>query len=136
MLNLKNLNVNTLYSATITLTERLASHVAKADCVKCDYQIEQFDRYLLLDLSTTAQLELVCQRCLKHYIYSYENYSQLALCYSEQVAEEMLSQYETVVIVNNHISLVDIITDELHLIPPQLHADDRDCDKEVRGFIN
>ncbi|MDI9818206.1 MULTISPECIES: DUF177 domain-containing protein [unclassified Legionella] len=118
----------------IKLQERLPAHVASPCSINCQFSVESFDHYYLLTLSVDTLLELTCQRCLKEFSYHYLNLTKLAICDSEEMAEELMERYECIV-ANNHIDLQELVTDELHLYAPELHPEMIHCDGEINKFI-
>ena len=113
---------------SLVLEQRLPLFI-KAPChVDCHYQLEKEKGYFLLRLRVSGLLTIVCQRCLSDFIYDYTNETVIALCESDDIANQLMSNYECSVISEGEVDLNDIILDELHLYAPQKHVDHRSCD--------
>ncbi|OCH99325.1 metal-binding protein [Legionella jamestowniensis] len=135
MINLKAAAVKAAPElVTLELHERLPAHVKPVCKVSCKFSVEEQSRYYLLTLSVNSNLKITCQRCLKEFNYQYANETQLAICSSEEMAERLMSQYESVIADNNEVDLVELVTDELHLYTPELHSEIADCD-DINHFI-
>ncbi|KTC98131.1 YceD family protein [Legionella erythra] len=121
---------------SLTLTERLPYFVQPPAHLKCDYRVENKDHYYLLTMTVSGELTVSCQRCLKPFPYPYSNRLELAVCGSEEAAEKLLANYETIVAADNQLDLADLITDELHLYCQESHENPDDCDPEIATYIH
>ncbi|ASQ45813.1 YceD family protein [Legionella clemsonensis] len=120
---------------TLQLHDRLPAHI-NSDCkITCQFAVENQNNYYVLTLDVSSNLTITCQRCLKNFNYQHNNVTHLAICSSDEMAEKLMSQYESVIAVNNEVDLAELVTDELHLYTPELHAEITDCDTEMNHFI-
>lgn len=135
-INLKKYPKNEgLEAVHLTLTERLPPHVVAPCMLSCQYRLRAYDHYYLLELISEGEITLLCQRCLDSFSLPYHEESLLAICDSEATAEKLMSLYETMVETSHQIDLVDIVTDELHLSLPEMHAEVSLCNPQVAKRI-
>lgn len=123
-------------TVNILIQKRLPNFLQGPIELTCKYQVKLYDTYYLLNLKISGRLIIICQRCLGTFEYHYENESLLAACESELQAERLMNDYEVVTSNNNFIDLTEIVTDELYLYAPTIHANALDCDKDVEKFLN
>ncbi|MBA2711094.1 MAG: metal-binding protein [Tatlockia sp.] len=119
----------------IKIQDRLPEHLNPPCSINCDFGIRNFDNYYLLNLNSKADLIITCQRCLSQFNHSYLNQTELAICNSEDIAEQIMNHYDCIVAAQE-IDLQEIITDELNLYTPEFHPDYKDCDHEIENFIS
>lgn len=119
----------------IELVERLPENIVTPCTVNCNYEVQSSSDYYLLSMQVKGLIQIECQRCLSTFSYNYDNQTTLAACSSEEMAEKLLSDYETVVAENNQVDLKELIIDELILNCPKKHLDINDCDSDVERFI-
>lgn len=122
-------------SGKIELVRRLPAQIASPCIVDYQFEVNAHDNYYLLVLKVESLLRLTCQRCLLEFSYHYQNRSELAICNSEKVAEQMMSQYDCIVSDHGQVDLKEIITDELNLYTPEFHLETSDCDIEISNYI-
>jgi len=67
-----------------------------------------------------AILHITCQRCLSTVHYPYQQTTELALCFNEERANQLMSTYDSIVVENDELNLDDLLTDELHLFAPEI----------------
>lgn len=120
---------------TLTLNDRLPTHIEAPCTLNCDFQLEAVDDYHLLHLAVTGDITIICQRCLQPFASSYSNQSSMALCRDDAQAERLLPQYESVVIENNQVNLIDLLSDEMFLYSPQMHENTEGCDDSINQYI-
>ena len=121
--------------ADIDITERLPVYVRAPGHINCRYQVKKLDNYYLLIVDSTGDLTVVCQRCNQLFNYHYHHKTELAICDSDSMAEQLLEQMESVVIKNFKINLVDVLTDDLHLFVPEKHDDINLCHPDARDYL-
>lgn len=121
--------------ADIHITARLPMYVRAPGQISCLYHVNNMDDYYLLMLDSTGDLTVVCQRCNQPFTYHYRHQTELAICDSDRMAEQLLAQMEAVVIKQFKIDLVEIITDDLHLFVPEKHDDINLCHPGVRDYL-
>lgn len=119
----------------LTLNARLPSHIPGPCVLDCIFSFSSGQDYWLLNFRLQGEIALVCQRCLKTFDFPFNHQGSIAICPSDEIADRLLSHYETIVEPSNQIDLSDIITDELHLHAPQMHESIRDCDAEILRFV-
>lgn len=119
----------------IELDQRLPARIASPCVVNCQFDVKAMDNYYLLTLRSEAMMRISCQRCLDEFSHHYVNQTELAVCNSEEMAEKMLEQYESIVSERNEVDLVELVTDELHLYAPEFHSSTKECDNEASKFI-
>lgn len=122
-------------SASFTITERLPYYVNAPCLVDCIYQLEKEDDYYLLILQLKIKANITCQRCLSSFEDEYQHETKIALCRREQRAEQLLSKFDTIVIPEDEIDLLELITDELNLNLPELHLNIENCNPEMKDFL-
>ncbi|WP_419421050.1 YceD family protein [Legionella sp. D16C41] len=120
----------------VDIKERLPERVSPPCSLDCNYLVKEVDNYFVLFLEVKGELVIECQRCLKNFLYNYDNKTTVAICNSEACAERLMSIYECIVAKDFSINLVELITDELHLYSPESHPNISECDKEVSKFIH
>ena len=112
----------------IRIEDRLPVFVHSPGELTCDFHVEGQRNYYLILLEVQGTLELTCQRCLGDFQHSYHNKSEIAVCRSDDVAEQLMASYDCMVSEADDVDLVEIITDELHLYCPEKHSDTMMCD--------
>ncbi|MCX7116278.1 MAG: hypothetical protein NTW08_10305 [Gammaproteobacteria bacterium] len=111
---------------TVTLTDRLPSHVLSPCVLTCVWQTEQSVGPMLLTLTLSGSLTLQCQRCLDEFCFPYHHTLHLAICKRERDLKESADLYEYVLLAEID-SLPDLITDELYFSTPDRHLDEGAC---------
>lgn len=136
MLHLHELAKQSSQERQVTLESRLPAHVISPCVLKVTYQVKAFDNYYLLKLETQGDLHLVCQRCLQAFDYAYINASQIAICQTDERANQLQEQYECIVSPHYQVQLSELITDELHLYSPQFHSEMKDCGSDILRILS
>lgn len=121
--------------AVIKLDERLPEHVLAPSELTCDFHVAHYDDYYLLTLDVSGVLAITCQRCLQVFQHDYSNQTVLAVCATDAIAEPLMEHYECMVVDDEEVDLVDVLTDELYLFSPAKHAFVVDCDDEISQWI-
>lgn len=122
-------------TAHVELVTRLPQQISTPCALDCAYTVEKRDNYFLLHLTAHGEIQLICQRCLASFSYSYQNKTTLAICDSEAYAEQLMNEYECIVSDKNSVDLIEVLTDELHLYCPKNHLNIDECDKEIYNFV-
>ncbi|KTD22302.1 metal-binding, possibly nucleic acid-binding protein [Legionella lansingensis] len=136
LINLKTLSAKAEGEhIVLELRERLPTHLISPCTVNCHFSVEKCNDYYLLHLNVESNLGIICQRCLQEFSYHYDNTSELAIVSCDEMADKLMEQFECVVADNNQVDLKELVTDELHLYIPELHAKSSDCDHNVDKFI-
>lgn len=136
MLHLQDLAKQDSHTETITLKDRLPSFLSGPCQLKVTYKVEAKDDFYLIHLHVLGELKINCQRCTQEFNYLYDNSTLIAVCRSDERAEQLLDQYECIVSSNGHVLLSDLITDELHLYAPQFHFETKDCDHGIMQILD
>lgn len=136
MLHLQDLAKQNSHTETVTLNERLPSFLSGPCQLKVTYKVEGKDDFYLIYLEVLGELKINCQRCMQEFNYPYDNSTRIAVCRSDERAEQLLEQYECIVSSKGQVLLSDLITDELHLYAPQFHLETKDCDHGIMRILN
>lgn len=120
----------------IELSARLPDNIEHACSLDCEYQVQSYGHYYLLKLATKGDIVITCQRCLHEFNHHYSNQTTLAICDSNELAEQLMNDYECISSTNGEIDLNEVLTDELYLFVPDKHLNFEECNKEVQQFIN
>jgi len=113
---------------SVKIEHRLPPHFEKSCDVFVTCNVRRCDHYFLLDMKTSSQLQICCQRCLQKTSVPYSHEMTLAVCRDETTADKVLQDYESIVAPSSIADLVEIITDELHLYSPKFHEKVENCD--------
>ncbi|KTD50739.1 YceD family protein [Legionella quateirensis] len=135
MLHLQDMAKQGQQTQKLTVTERLPSFINGPCQLTVTYSIEAKDDYYLIHMQTAGELVIVCQRCLCEFSSQYANQTTIAVCRSEERAEQILELYECIVSSNWQVDLVELVIDELHLYAPQFHAEIEDCGSEINEIL-
>jgi uncharacterized protein len=122
-------------TSTVTLNERLPHFITSSVCLQVNYHIEANDDFYLIHLHVHGTLSIQCQRCLDEFDFPYDNMTIVAVCRTDERAEQILEQYECIVSPSLQVSLEEILIDELHLYAPQFHPEVNDCSNEVNQIL-
>lgn len=109
--------------AIAQIETRLPRHVEHVAPVDCDYRVVQKDDYYILDMETAAVVDVCCQRCLEPFQYSYHHQQTIACCLNEATAHRLMKLYDCIVVPDGIVDLIEVITDDIHLNVPEMHAD-------------
>ncbi|WP_298624320.1 YceD family protein [uncultured Legionella sp.] len=135
MLHLQEMAKQGQHIQNIIINERVPSFITGPCQLTVTYRVEAEDDFYLIHLHTAGKLNLICQRCLQEFAHPYENNTVIAVCRSDERAEQVLESYETIVSSNWQVNLTDLIIDELHLYAPQFHPEIKDCDDEINDIL-
>lgn len=135
MLHLHDLTKQDKQIKSLILTERLPNYLSVPCHVNVTYQVEAKDKFYLIHLNVTGELNIICQRCVKEFSFPYENQTEIAVCRNDERAEQLLEHYECIVSSTGEVELEDLIIDELHLYAPLFHPLIDDCDSEILEIL-
>ena len=121
--------------AQIVVTERLPLHLAGPCVLNCELHVHAEKDHYVVTLQSTGTLEISCQRCLAGFSYDHQHLSTLAVCTDDLVASRLMARFDDVVVTQDELDLIHMITDELHLLVPERHACANDCDKDTLSMI-
>ena len=121
--------------AVVNLHERLPERVVAPSELTCHFHVKSYDDYYLLTLDVTGDLTIACQRCLQVFQHDHCHQTVLAVCASDAMAESLMEHYECIVVDDEQVDLVAVLTDELYLFSPVKHANSVDCDVEINQWI-
>lgn len=137
LINLKKITLNnenhTLY---VDIDKRLPASLQGPFKIQCNYSLIHCDSYYLLNLEVKGDITVICQRCLDGFNYPYFSKNVIAICNTDEQAEQLMENYDAVVADNNQIDLREIVTDELHLYAPEFHQEITQCNEEINKFIH
>ena len=93
------------------------------------------DRCALVEGTIEAELQLVCQRCMKPMTFSARARLHLAWVKSEDEAVELPEQYEPLLAPEGRVELAELVTDELLLALPLVprHEGGAGCGKTAKA---
>ncbi|MCA0404107.1 MAG: YceD family protein [Proteobacteria bacterium] len=135
MLHLSELVKHGQQTESILLDERLPVFL-KAPCrLTATYNIENKDDFYLVNLNVAGDVIVTCQRCMDEFNLAYDNSIILAVCRSDERAEQLLEHYECIVSSNWHVDLKELIIDELHLYVSPFHQEISDCDNKINEIL-
>lgn len=135
MLNLQDLAKQNRHQQTIVITQRLPAFMTGPCTLNVDYLVESKDDYYMIQLHVQGDLNIICQRCLEEFAYSYDNTTQIVVCSNDARADQLLEQYECIVAANLKVELEDLVIDELHLYAPQFHPDINECSSAIQQIL-
>lgn len=136
LINLKTCAVqDNVQTVKLELDSRLPMQVISPCTAICQFSVTKDNSYYLLTLHVKAMLNIICQRCLDEFNHPYVNQTELAICHSDERAEQLLGQFETIVAVDDRVDLAEVLIDELHLYAPQCHSSLQECNSETSQFI-
>lgn len=135
MLHLQEMAKQGQQVQNITVTERVPGFIVGPCQLSVTYNVEAEDDFYLIHLHTVGNLTIKCQRCLQEFIQPYDNTTVIAVCRSDERAEQVLEFYECIVSSNWQVDLNELIIDELHLYAPQFHPEIKDCGDEVNDIL-
>lgn len=119
---------------TITVHERLPTWIESPCIIECTFQVTPGRGYYLLNLTMDATLHITCQRCLSTVDYHHHHHTELALCFKEEKADQLMALYDCMVIDQDELKLEDILADELHLFAPEIPHELDVCHVESVSF--
>lgn len=115
----------------LLLKDRLPDFINPPCQMEVIYSVEANDDYYVMHIQTKSDLNVICQRCMQDFTNVYENQTVIAVCKTDQRAEQLLPLYDCIVSPDWQLDLKELVIDELHLYAPQFHPEMVDCDSEV-----
>ena len=112
--------------STVTLTERLPDYVESVDPIDYEVGIQDKGDFYLLDLHSQGDVTIICQRCGHTFKKRMAQHTTLAVCATDELAEQKISSYECIV-ADFKVDMRDILTDNLFLDVPFKHELEEDC---------
>ncbi len=116
-----------------TVEERLPAWIESPCRLCCSFLVTRVSDYYLLKFTLSAKLSIVCQRCLAQDAFDYTLSGEVALCFTDARADELMSCYDCVVVEGDMLDLEAIIVDELHLSSPQIPHEQ--CKEDIALII-
>ena len=110
-----------------TQQNRLPSHLVCPYSISGFFKVKQCSNFWLLSIEASGILQLTCQRCLHSFSHHWQQHIEVAVCLQDEIAQQLMTDYETLVMPDLKINFSDIIIDELHFSLPEKHFDDQDC---------
>ncbi len=136
MLHLQDLTKQGQHTKSLVLNERLPNFLSAPCELTVTYHVEYKDKFYLIHLNVSGDLNIFCQRCMQEFTFHYDNKTELAVCRNDERAEQLLEHYECIVSETGQVSLEDMVIDELHLYVPIFHPQITDCDTEINEILN
>lgn len=119
----------------IEISSRLPVFLQEPCQLDCAYQIIAEQDYYVLTMHLQGQLQCVCQRCLQVFQQGYDNTIRIAICTTELRAEQLMRDYECIVVPDGRCELETIALDELYFSAPSSHPQRDDCDAHIMEFL-
>jgi uncharacterized protein len=116
-----------MQTATLTIETRAPAWINTPCVLACAYQIQQKQGVTELCLTTTGVLNIACQRCLETVDHAYSHTQTLAVCRNDEESARLMSIYDCVQTIEDELSLLDIVTDDLYLFSPSIPHESSDC---------
>ncbi|STY29456.1 metal-binding, possibly nucleic acid-binding protein [Legionella wadsworthii] len=135
MLHLQEMVKQGQQKRTMTLSERLPNFIISTCQLDVTYHVEAKEDFYLIHLHVKGAIPIQCQRCMDEFHFPYDNMTVVAVCRTDERAEQILEHYECIVSASLQISLEDMLIDELHLYAPQFHPNTNECSSEINQFL-
>jgi uncharacterized metal-binding protein YceD (DUF177 family) len=119
----------------VCLNERLPAYVHGPVSMDFSFSVTDRGEYYLLNLSETANIELICQRCGDVWQYHHQQHYEFAVCSSEEIAEKYQSLYDPLVAENGMLDFLTILTDNMYLFLPVNHENLDCCNQDQLKLI-
>jgi uncharacterized protein len=111
----------------VILDERLPSYVLEPMEMTFSYEIEKEGPLYLLTIHEKANPKIQCQRCMEECTQLFEHTSKIAICGSDEIAQQYQSTHDLIVASDFIIEINDILIDDLHLYLPNFHKKIDQC---------
>ncbi|TBR45060.1 hypothetical protein CBF23_000735 [Marinomonas agarivorans] len=85
--------------------------------VSLNFKVDE-DRRYIANGNIKAQVEMVCQRCMKPAPYSIDTELSLAFVYDEEHAKSLPAEYDPVIMTDGEVILAEMLEEELILALP------------------
>lgn len=135
IIHLKSVKSTGEQQGQLVLEDNLPDFLQAPCQINYQYRLQKERNYTLLSLKVSGTLHCICQRCLTEFSQEYHNATTLALCDSEELASELMLDYESVVVSEQMVNLSEVIRDELYLYVPQQHATVEECDPLMMRYL-
>lgn len=135
MLHLQELVKQDQQTQVVVVNDRLPDFLGAPCQLEVNYRVEMEDDFYLIHLRTTGVLQIICQRCMDGFPFSYDNETTIAVCRNDERAEQLLERYECIVSSTWSVDLLELIVDELHLYAPLFHPENNDCGSEINKIL-
>lgn len=135
MLQLQDLAKQGPRQQTLLVSERLPTFLSKPCTLHVEYKVEAKDKFHLINLHVSGDLTIICQRCMDEFAFAYDNETMIAACRTDERAEQLIDQYECIVVEEGQVALDDLVIDELHLYVPLFHPETSDCSSEINQYL-
>lgn len=135
VLNIQELGKQSQHTQPLVIKDRLPPFLEGECNLSVSYHAVATDDFYVLNLDVSGPLTVTCQRCLDPFSIDYKNVTAVAVCRTEERAEQLLEEYECIVSSNWKISIEDIVCDELHLYVPEFHQEIIHCDTKLNQFL-
>jgi uncharacterized protein len=111
----------------------LASGTARIDA-RFDFSRDEENRSVIV-LSVSAQVEVICQRCLKPMPIEIIGENRLGIVGDDEQARQLPAQLEPLVVAGESCDLWTVVEDELMLSMPIVsYHETRDCKQLLEGY--
>lgn len=135
MLHLQDLAKQGEHTTKLAVNERLPSFITEPCQLEVTYSVVSEDDFYLIHLHVAGKITVDCQRCMQEFTIPYTNQTTVAVCRSDERAEQLLEHYECIVSANLQVDLAELIIDELHLYAPQFHTEISDCGTRINQIL-
>lgn len=136
MLNLKEEVKKGNQTKKLIVDSRLPAFIDNPVELDVTYEVTPAQDFFIINLCVQGVFNVQCQRCMEHFIHSYDNKTHIAVCSGDQQAEKLQNEYECVVADGFLIDLEELIADELHLYAPTSHETKSQCSHEINHFLS
>ena len=111
----------------IILEDRLPHYVLEPIEMMFSYEVEKEGPLYLLTIYENAHPKIQCQRCMEECSQPFEHTSKIAICGSDEIAQQYQSAYDLIVAPDFIIEINDILIDDLHLYLSNFHKKIDQC---------
>jgi uncharacterized protein len=123
----KKVNTSKNEAIKVVLDDRLPSYVIDSIEMTFSYEVEKEGPLYILTIHEKACPKIQCQRCMEECSQPFEHTSQIAICGSDEIAQQYQSAYDLIVASDFIIEINDILIDDLHLYLPNFHKKIDQC---------
>ncbi|NBX84093.1 MAG: metal-binding protein [Gammaproteobacteria bacterium] len=123
----KKVNNDKNHDIKVILEDRLPSFVIEPIEMTFSYEVEKEGPLNLLTIHEKAYPKIQCQRCMEECSQPFEHTSQIAICSSDEIAQQYQSSYDLIVASDFILEINDILIDDLHLYLPNFHKKIDQC---------
>lgn len=123
----KKVNLPKSDEIKLILDERLPYYVLEPIEMSFSYEVIKEGSIYILTVYEYAQPKVQCQRCMEDTVQPFEHESKIAICGSEEIAQQYQSGYDLIVSPDFIIEIKDILIDDLHLYLSNFHKKIDQC---------